>query len=800
MSAAVWHERVQYLVRVSYAYEDGWEAMIASGNVAPVRTDYERDGYKTVMLPIALSRDGVSISPADGRSIVPVMAAAQCGATGAWWSPRHMVALSVGAKLSNEAMESDALLRYNAHRLAHAELRTILVRISQALQSVIEGKPTVIILDKDTGDKFIVFPYFAALIVDQPEEATLSSKRRHWCVTCAKLSPLEGMMALMADPLPRWHDPTPQRPDAVMSYVNGIEALLAESVPRLDKMRDREDKASCDIHSVRDPEQSSHYILYLQPIVPLEAFADLITVFPSGDARAGHFGDINVMLRATCTPRDGRRPFSGDPMHLFSLAIKHTMEELSWIVGSQPGAQKVYRELWIASSPEDGDTTGVGGRHKRSMLALPAHHNEPQRYSYFLRAALIASRVRDRTVSQFVEQVMVPLAEAIMEFYSAHDRELGPMVSISSWLHVTDRVLVFSDAYNRFFVEKLRATGDAMHDARFLSHHNLIHSVSAWRRYGSWVITHMGVFEKGHRDARAVSVKTTRQYCDIDQKAQTTQTHALWRIQMAKRLRSDADYGTLRTAKYHTAGGIESTREKTPAVIQLAVCDALAQLRNGGTLVADNGEEIREGGSITFRGMSSLCCVAVHGYALDVYGYRDKTGTVSSIPFLLAAKSVRLRQPCAQRVPDLDSDDEEDDGEAEDEEDEDGDVEIFGRGEGEGEEEGGEEVAGAEARPSSHSVFLFGIAVEVRIDDAVVTVLLGHAPRIPPGELTQRNPIINFKVSRQELERFDHACLIADVGGVLGGLWTPGALGDRIVSTFGMVHPALVAPRRSWVK
>jgi hypothetical protein len=798
-----------FVFRVSHAYEDGWEAMVASGNIASVRVDLERDGSKTFMLPIALSRDGVSVSFADGRSVVPVMAAAQCGSIGKWWSPRHMVALSVGAKVSPQAKESDKVLDYNARRLAHAELRTILVRIAHALQGAIEGKPTVKVVDDVTGDTFIPIPYFASLIVDQPEESTLSCKKKHWCVSCNDHSPLESLLSLMTSPMPRWHDPAPQKPGSVMRYVNDLEAGLVEVVPRLDRLVRRSD--------------GGHYVHFMHPIVPIEAFGEIMTVFPDEDVRSGVFRDTNVMLRRPGNPLDGRRPFSGDPMHLFSLAIQHTMEELREIFSSRRDALRQYKQVWVASSSKDEGTVGVGGRHKVApWLSLPAHHNERERYAFLLRATLVASRLSDPCVVRFVDRVMLPLAEAIMAFYSAHDRELGQSTTLHSWVRVSDCILLFCEGYNCFFEERLRNRGVVIHDARFMSHHNLIHCVDAWRRFGTPVVTHMSPFEKGHHDARVASRATTRQYCNVNPTAQVTQTRALWRTQMTKSLWPKGPSAGSRRERFHGEGWIarRSFTSDMPPNLLRTVNRAAQELRRAhGRFVADNGNEVE--GPLHVFGTSTECWIAINGYALEVKGYTPG-GNSSAIPFLLAVHSVRIpavrggftrgrprfrRERLAKRRRhDAEYEDDERGGllEADEASDEEKDEKEEEEDEEEDKEEGGEEGEDEDVDTGSCAIFVFGAAVQHRVgdeeDSATVTILLGHAPSITSREVMRESPIANVLVPKCAFDRYDHACFLADVGGVLGGLWTPTSAGGRMVSTFGPVHAALVAPRPSWLK
>jgi hypothetical protein len=802
--AAVEHGDERYIMRVSHTYEDGDEAAVAAAAVAEVRADLEKeDGVRTFMLPIALCRDGVSVSPVDGRSTVPVMCAPQCGAVTKWWSPALVVPLACGAKLTELARE-DPVMNYNARRLAHAELRTIIQRIARALQAVIEGRPTVRIEHDDGNPEvFIPIPYLASLIVDQPEEALLASKRTSWCTTCAESSPVAGMFSLLKHPLPRWTNPGPalQRWDSVGEYVDVLEGKIAEKLGDLAQHIAR-----------REGDPVRDYAYFMKPVMPLEAFADLISVFPDGDRRVGRARWINVMLREPNKHHDARQLFTGDPMHLLNLAIKHTLEELAFLLDRRH-LRPEYAHNWSLSCPKLATTFGCGGSHMGSFLEVPPQHNEPRRYSLLLRATLVASRVHNPVINRFVESVMIPLAQAIMIFFSPHDRVLGPVSSPLTWLGGTQAAMEFAAAELPFYQDRCAALNATPNDARFLSHHNLIHAYAALRRKGSSVITHMGLYEKLHRDARAAAQAAERAYLDCNGRAQTTQTRSLWYLHMTHRLAADSVFAPKRLLAFHRTGWMVDKETAECSEAQNAIVNAAVQLllRARGHLVADDGSEVHvdswDDKHILF---ATSCWAAVHGYAVQLAGY-EPGKPPPAVPFLLAVESVRLPRDAA-RMRDEEDDEGEEGGrkggahmrrhidiDVEGEEGEEGE-EARKQRRREVEDEDQEQVEGDEEYNSLSldGVFLFGAAARIDVGgDRNVTILLGHSPSTRPRVIGQT--IVNFFTPRGGLE-YDAACFLADTGGVLGAIWTPHEHGRFLISTFSVVHPALVAPKDSWYR
>jgi len=466
---------------------------------------------------IALSRDGVAVSFQDGRSVVPVMGAAACGKPASLWSPAHVATIAVGAKVVADSAKTPPICDVNLRRIAHAELRTAVSDIGEALKAAILGQPQLIIHAPDMAEMYVPFPYLMSLVVDQPEERLLAAKRGYFCLQCSPKTWMEELRRASPAQASRIAGAC-GKPHALRELVDSVERTLADGYKR----------ASSAV---------SRHFEQFRPITPLETFAALMLVPPYGLPIAVA-PSINVMLRIPFQS-DGRSLFTGDPLHLFKLAIDHTLDVLSELL-KRHRRQDRYKRLWRQSSAADPSTSGCAGSHKESPLAVPATHNEPQRYAFFLRSLMLTARCGDEE-QDFVRDVMVPLAEAITLFYTPHRRDVGPLITPLVCFRATFAAYRFClgfATWKQMFLEE----GRDMHRAMQLSHHNLIHALDAWLRNGTSTTTNMGLFEKAHRDSRAASQAGTRQYMAQNPGVQVQQTKAHWRMQMSQAVAADVSF------------------------------------------------------------------------------------------------------------------------------------------------------------------------------------------------------------------------------------------------------------------
>ena len=756
-------EGLTYVFRVFQTFEDSIEASHAFLN-GGIRFP---QGAKPILFPVALSRDGVASSMAIARSVIPMMVAGMCGATSKWWSSRLVAILAVGSCLSPGKAGSVSDL--NARRLHHMEEREVITRIAHVLHSALFGEPSVVITSTKTDTVYVPLPYVASFVVDQVEEQKMASRMGTWCSVCTSESPLH-----------RWGQVL-----AVMQSRGGAAAVEdekdddggeegAEAAERLQVAHERA-KAEA-IRACAEPTVVRRHVLeweaqlaeclkrkfnpathvHLQPVMPLEAFAEATMI-----------SDVNVMLREPLS-RDGRHPFAGDPMHLLSLAMKHTLALLKG--GMQLREQEEFRAAWVSSASHDPRTHGIAGNHvedqHRLQLEPPDFANETQRYSYFLRAFILAQFASQRH-REFVCEVMRPLARVILLFYAPHDRVAGPVLTSLDCATAAWHVAKFRKSFTRWHLDHVGPV-----DARVeLSHENLAHSVSAWLRFGSSVLTSMSPFEKRHQVSRLSVNATSRQTVDSDASIPLKLTIAATRLQTCSALAAEASGIPDRRRRGTRDGGITADMEKLeviPADVSAWVRLALRCLTDGEVpLFSDDGDDVVLPDEVEIIQLSKSCWIPVHSYCVDTVGFFPNED-VASIPFLFAAKYVA----------------------------------VAGR-----EEPPPDAAAAAPAvvapRTWSAGPFLFGGAAEVRVrrvsDDGAtrMTVLLGRT--LDPQPSPSGVDIACFSVPTRG--SYNAVCPLWAVGGVHGALWQMAESAEAMtLSTIGVVHPALVAVKRSWLR